>query len=231
MAITVEEQSRIDRRRAFIRQMVIYALSNESYLARIENGLESRGRWMHQRMLSLAKIALHSNGQHLLTSWKAIRDEVLIPWDLHYKMGNHASWKAAPMNNYFYITNTSNWTARRLFGVSGYQAVTETAAWEFLYPAGQHPNIEHPTLSTPDVSMEVTIGTEKTLQLTATNGVKPLHYEAAGTWPEWITCTASGLVTATVPYPFRQNLNVRVLDVLDDIDEAELAITATAPTT
>ena len=230
MTTTSADKVIIERRQAYIRNVVRSVMSEESYVARISDEYTSSGRWMHGRMLSFAKIALHNSGRYLLTRWKDIRDELMLPWDVHYKHANHSFWQSSDLLNYFYTTivrDTGGWNSSRLFGVTSYAAISENDVWEFLYAAGQHPHVEHPSLSLVATSVSAPVRLERSAQLSATNGIGLLTYESAETWPVWISISSTGMVTFTAPLVGVYKFKVRVLDIEDDIDEGEITITVT----
>ena len=225
MPFTAVEQALIARRQTFLRNVVRAAFEDESYLARQSTALGSRGRWMHERMLSFARIALAANGRYLLSHWLRIRREAEIPWDLHFKRALHSSGRTLSQTTRFYRTlmGEGAWLVLPVEGIPAY-SVSEGEIWEFLYPAGVHPRDAHPGVLLEDSVLAAVMGQTSTLQLRATGGMAPLAFEAAETWPSGASVSSSGLVTIVPAAPGIEELTVRVLDALDDIDEATITV-------
>ena len=217
--LTPREIEIIEHRQVQIIQAVREVLTDPYFQAVSEPwGISTKGGVAYQRQLMFAKVAIFNEGRNLLASWSIIKNELIIPWSVHYYNNSEAAWKAVGSNleSSFYTTKTDDFDTTELTlyegrwlpvqaTIPGFGIVERDDAIEFLgIVGGVDPIIAHPQRAFTVRNTHTTIAPDQDVEVRLTTSVHaefPVTYVVtdAEALPAWMMLDSAGRLVLAPP--------------------------------
>ena len=212
--ITEELRDLIIRRRAEIIELVYAALTDVNFLAlRGKDTINIRAGITYNKYLGIVRASMVNEGRNLLTHWKEIKLESLIPWSTFYNEMSIVTWSsiASLLESAFYTTQRSGFDDLELQEHEGsWLPVASTAAgFGSVEPddallllgltGGRHPEEDHPrpVFVVNDLRFDASKEIITTAELDHQHGEYPVTYEKTSTFYNYVTVSSSGLISVS----------------------------------
>ena len=215
----------IKHRQEQVQRRVLRAMLDPYFLLLSDTSgddVTSQGAIAYRRQLSFAKVSLFNEGRNLLNHWAAIKDELIIPWGLHYYNASASQWRAVGTrldSSTFFTTKREGFDADELAlyrgrwlpveasAIPGYGLVETDDALEFVgVVGGVDPLLAHPeqTFAIRNPGGHIVIaGAAKATEIQIDAGVHaefPVAYGVTDSLTiPWMTLSPSGLLTLAPP--------------------------------
>ena len=211
--ITTALQALIVRRRQEVVDKVYEVLTDEHFKALPKQANNTRAGIVYNKWLGLVRLAMVNEGRALLTYWREIKTEFLIPWPVFHNEISLPAWAAiaSQIESTFYTTKTADFDDIDLqlhlgawlpveSSTSGYGVVEPDDALLLLgLVGGVLPSDSHvrPPFAVRALRFDATRGIINTASLSSQFGEYPITYEKVSTFHPEVTVAPDGEVTAS----------------------------------